>query len=316
MLYAFIRRCVPRLVRDLICGIRGHRASHGEYPRLVRPRTFNERILRRKVFDSRPILTQLTDKYAVRQYVTQRLGPEILPRLYCVTSNPLAIPFADLPRRFVVKPTHGCGWVRVVLDKSALDVDELLNTCNRWLTSNYYNRTRERQYRKIQPRIMVEEFIDDGSGAAPMDYKFFTFHGKVHLIQIDGSRFTQHRCALYDRHWRDTGARVELAQFDGPVPEPPNLQLMLQIAETLGADLDFVRVDLYDVGNRIYFGEMTSTPGGGFVRFSPQAMDEHLGRLWGTGPTSVEQRRSTGASANERAGDELLAPVSRAGRGT
>jgi hypothetical protein len=322
MLKAIARKCVPRIVRDLISGIRGHRTSHGEYPRLVRPRTFNERILRRKVFDGRPILTQLADKYAVRHYVAQRLGPEILPRVYCVTSDPAAIPFADLPRRFVVKPTHGSGWVRVILDKAALDVEELLNTCNLWLATNYYDRSRERQYREITPRIMVEEFIDDGSGAAPMDYKFFTFHGKVHLIQIDGSRFTHHRCALYDRHWRDTGARVQLERFDGPVREPPNLELMLQTAETLGADLDFVRVDLYDVGNRIYFGEMTTTPGGGFARFDPQAMDEHLGRLWGGGLTLLKKPQSTGRSAAQQAvtvrssGNERLAPVGRGDRGT
>src|SRR3954468_23432746 len=124
MLKAMVRKCIPRLVRDLISGIREQRASHGEYPRVLRPRTFNERILRRKVFDGRPILTQLADKYAVRSYVAQRLGLEILPKVYCVTSDPAAIPFAELPSRFVVKPTHGSGWVRLVLDKTALDVDE------------------------------------------------------------------------------------------------------------------------------------------------------------------------------------------------
>jgi hypothetical protein len=176
-------------MRDLIFGVRAHRLAHGHYPRLLRPRTFNERILRRKVFDSRIILTQLADKFAVRQYVTQRLGPEILPRVYCVTRDPAAIPFADLPRRFVVKPTHGSGWVHIVLDPAVLDVRELVKTCNRWLAGSYYRRTREGQYRQITPRIMVEEFIDDGSGSAPMDYKFWPFHGKVQLIQIDGFRF-------------------------------------------------------------------------------------------------------------------------------
>src|SRR5690242_16973986 len=102
MLKAIARKYAPRLVRDLIFGIRAHRAAHGAYPRWLRPRTFNERILRRKVFDRRPILTQLTDKYAVRDYVAERLGAEILPKLYCVTSEPAAIPFADLPERFVV----------------------------------------------------------------------------------------------------------------------------------------------------------------------------------------------------------------------
>jgi len=96
---------------------------------------------------------------------------------------------------------------------------------------------------------------------------------------------------------------------------------MLKTAETLGADLDFVRVDLYDVGNRIYFGEMTSTPGGGFARFDPQAMDEHLGRLWGGGLTLLKKPRSIGRSAAQQAetvrssGNERLAPVGRADRG-
>jgi hypothetical protein len=97
------------------------------------------------------------------------------------------------------------------------------------------------------------------------------------------------------------------------VREPPNLELMLQTAEALGADLDFVRVDLYDVGNRIYFGEMTSTPGGGFVRFDPQAMDEHLGQLWGCGLTSLKnQRRIERRAAAQQAGNEPIAAVGRA----
>jgi hypothetical protein len=298
MLKAIARKYAPRVVRDLIFGIRAHHAAHGTYPRWVRPLTFNERILHRKVFDRRPILTQLTDKYAVRHYVAERLGPEILPELYCVTSNPATIPFAELPQRFVVKPTHGSGWVRIVSDKATLDVQELVNTCNRWLASSYYERTRERQYRDITPRIVVEEFIDDGSGSAPVDYKFFTFHGKAHLIQIDGSRFTRHRCSLYDPDWRDTGARVELEPFDRPVPEPRNLGLMLQTAERLAADLDFVRVDLYDTGSRIYFGEMTTAPGGGLAHFEPAEMDEHLGRLWGRKPLPVSEETPSGACSS------------------
>ncbi|MFL6603849.1 MAG: ATP-grasp fold amidoligase family protein [Steroidobacteraceae bacterium] len=280
MLRAIARKYLPRLVRDLIIGIRMHRAAHGEYPRLLLPRTFNERVLRRKVFDRRPILAQFADKCAVRQYVAQRLTSDILPKVYCVTDNPAAIPFARLPQRFVVKPTHGSGWVRVVLDKEALDVEELINACNQWLATNYYDFMHEQQYRRIPRRIMVEEFIDDGSGSAPTDYKFYVFHGNVHMIQIDGSRFTRHQCALYDRHWRDTGVGVQLDRFSNPVREPVNLRLMLETAEELGAGMDFVRVDLYDIGTRIYFGEMTGTPGAGLARFQPPEMDEYLGQLW------------------------------------
>ena len=294
MLKRIARKYVPCVVRDLVSAIRMHRATHGEYPRLIRPRTVNERLLRRKLFDRRPLLSQLTDKYSVRHYVAQRVGPDILPKLHCVSVDPAAIPFADLPARFVVKATHGSGWVRVVLDKTTLDVGELVSTCNRWLAMNYYSLLRERQYRRIAPRIIVEEFIDDGTGSAPVDYKFWTFHGKVHLIQIDGMRFIDHRCAFYDRHWRDTGTRFQIPPFDGPVQRPENLDLMVQTAEKLAADLDFVRVDLYDIGSRIYFGEMTFTPGAGLARIEPRTMDEHLGELWGTPGGSPGQRARRG----------------------
>ena len=135
-----------------------------------------------------------------------------------------------------------------------------------------------------------------GPGPLPWTTSSLHFHGKVHLIQIDGSRFTHHRCALYDRHWQDTGARVQLERFDGPVREPPNLELMLQTAETLGADLDFVRVDLYDVGNRIYFGEMTSTPGGGFALFRPASHGRAPGPAVGRSDPSVQRFREPGVA--------------------
>jgi hypothetical protein len=226
MLRAIARKCLPRLVFDLLIGMRTHRTAHGKYPRLVRPQTFNERILRRKVFDRRPILTQLADKYAVRQYVERMSCSDILPKLLYTTDDPTTIPFAELPSRFVVKPTHGSGWVHIVLDKAALDVGELIKTCNYWLAKNYYDFAHERHYRGIPPRIMVEEFIDDDSGSAPTDYKFYVFHGSVHLIQIDGSRYSRHRCSLYDRHWRDTGARAfQLEPFESPPRPPVNLAL-------------------------------------------------------------------------------------------
>jgi hypothetical protein len=277
---SILEKCLPDEVRDLVFAVRQHRRAHGEYPRILRPRTFNEKILRRKVFDRRPILTTFADKYAVREYVAQRIGPQILPNVYWLTTDPATIPFNTLPQRFVVKPTHGSGWVRVVLNKDALDRQELIGTCGKWLASSYYECLREHEYKDIPRRIMIEEFVDDGSGCAPKDYKFFTFNGKVHLIQVDGERFSGHRRSLYDRDWRDTLVQYGHEPIVTPVPRPRNLELMLRTAERLSNNLDFVRVDLYDVGRRIYFGEMTSTPGCGVERFEPRSMDECLGKLW------------------------------------
>jgi glutathione synthase/RimK-type ligase-like ATP-grasp enzyme len=270
----------PDEVRDLVRAVRLHRTAHGQYPRLWRPRTFNEWIARRKVFDRRPLFRTFADKYAVRQFVARHQLQDILPELYCIEARPEHINFDFLPQRFVVKPTHGSGWVRVVHDKDSLDRAELLRTCQKWLDSDFYAFLREPQYKGVPRRIMIEEFIDDGSGESPRDYKFFVFNGRVQLIQIDGDRFAGHRRSLYTRDWRDTGVRFHYERIEAPVPKPPHHELMVQIAEQLSEGLDFIRVDLYDTDHQVYFGEMTATPGCGLDRFEPAAMDEKLGDLW------------------------------------
>jgi hypothetical protein len=275
-----IKAILPPVVTDLVSASIAHYLVHGEYPRLLFPRTFNEMILRRKVFDRRPLLTTFADKLAVREYVADKLGPHVLPRVYLVTNDPARIDFDRLPDRFVVKASHGSGWVRIVWDQSTLDRAELIATCKRWLAMNYYDKLRERAYRNVCPRIMIEEFLDDGSGGAPNDYKFFVFGGEVALIHIVGDRFGARRQSYYDSSWLDTGLKVEHARFEQALPKPSNFESMIGIARQLGADIDFVRVDLYDVGTQVYFGELTSTPGCGLSPFEPRSMDEKLGQKW------------------------------------
>ncbi len=111
----------------------------------------NEKVLHRNPFDRRAVLTQLADKAAVRSYVERRLGPQFLPKLYHLTSRPDTIPFDELPDRFVVKPTHGSGWVQLVTDKCTLDRAALIETCCDWLKRSYYKEGREIVYKNIKP---------------------------------------------------------------------------------------------------------------------------------------------------------------------
>jgi len=301
MLKHRLKSYLPNEVRDLIFAIRMHKNAHGRYPRLLRPRTFNECIVRRKLFVREPLFRIFADKYAVRQYVASKVSPDILPKLYCVESDPQQIRFDALPSRFVVKPTHGSGWVRVIHDRDALDRTELIRTCQKWLAIDYYNVLREPQYKEIPRRIMIEEFIDDGSGSSPRDYKFFVFSGRVQHIQIDGDRFTGHRRLLYTRNWQDTGVRFHYDRIETPLTKPPHLDLMLRMAEALSGGLDFIRVDLYDTERQVYFGEMTATPGCGAELFDPLAMDEHLGKLWRQGSRWLGARRRIPKSLVEMA---------------
>ena len=255
--------------------IRGHRRHFGVYPNLIRPRTFDEKVLHRIVFDRRPILTALQDKYAARYYVREKLGEHVLSRLYWVTKMPADIPFDTLPNRFVVKASHGSEWVYFVPDKKSMKGQELIETCTYWLRQNYYSASREWAYKGIEPRIMVEEFISDGTGLTPMDYKFHVFSGPVHMIQVEAGRFVDHQRDLYTRSWD----RLEVAtQYKpiGGVSRPPHLSEMIAYAERLGEGLDFLRVDLYDAG-KVYFGELTVYPGGGHEKFVPEVWNHYLG---------------------------------------
>lgn len=269
--------------------MRRHKRAFGTYPNLIRPKTFNEKLLHRLLFDRRRILTDLQDKFAVRHYVTERIGEHVLPTLYWVTKNPVDIPFDDLPDKFVVKATHGCGWNYLVPDKASLNRQDLVDKCAAWLSWNYYYRTRGREwaYKDIEPRIIVEEFISDDTGLAPRNYKIYVFYGQVHMIRVITKKFVPGPTRLpaldlrddcYAPSWDLLDIKTQFKPIGRPVPRPPHLAEMIRCAEMLGDGLDFVRTDFYD-GQKMYFGEMAVYPGGGFEFYDPK-WNRHFGRLW------------------------------------
>ena len=271
---------MPDAIIDFVFAVRMHKERHGVFPKIIKPETFSEKVLRRKLFDRRKILTQFADKYRVREYVENRLGTEILPKLYFVTTNPADIPFDELPNKFVVKPSHGSGWVSVVADKSKLNKADVIKRCISWLNQSYYQMNREWVYKNIEPRIIVEEFIDDGSEGTPNDYKLFVFHNKVEIIQVHIGRYTDHRANFYDRFWNQLDVKICFKNTDNVVKRPKHLEEMIRAAEILGEGIDFIRVDFYDTEEKLYFGEITNTPGAGVQCFTPPEFDRYLGGLW------------------------------------
>lgn len=280
--------------------LRDYWRAHGHLPRLRHPRSFNDKVTHRILFDRRDILTLMTDKYRVRDYVESRLGAAVLPKLYHVTSNPDTIPFADLPTRFVVKPTHGSGWVYLVPDRESLDTDDLVATCRSWLAQDFYGIYRVWPYRNVKPRIIVEEFIDDGNGNTPNDYKFFVYDGRARFIQVDKSRFDGHRRRMLATPWERLPCTYELPDIEGDVAAPKHLHEMIAAAETLGADIEFIRADFYDTGSRILFGELTTIPGAGRLLFDPPEYDLLFGTPW-TLPT----RRVGARAMHDREGSSM-----------
>jgi hypothetical protein len=229
------------------------------------------------LFGSYEKLFSLVDKYAVREYVTSRIGSQYLNELYGVFDHEFEIDFNALPKKFVLKATHGSGWNILCKDKSQFDGEAARKQLKKWLGTNYYRVCREPNYKNVPPRIICERFLEDDEQKSLLDYKFFCFNGHVQFVQVDFDRFTNHTRNMYDRNW-------DLCPFTFLYPNnplklvrPENYEEMIEVAEELAGEIPFVRVDLYNVTTKIVFGELTFTPESGFGSFNPTDGDTKLG---------------------------------------
>jgi hypothetical protein len=282
-----VRRVIRRLLRHI--GELTHDDGElvtmydalGYVPNLITPRSFNEKIVKRKLSPYPSMWIKLCDKVEVRQYVRDAVGSHLLNDVYLISDDPREVSLTKLPDRFVVKANHGSGWNLLVSDKSQTTDERLQRICQEWLAACYPGRHHERWYNGVRPKILVERFLCDATGAPPVDYKLWVFHGHVRFIQVDIDRFRNHTRTLFDRQWvrQLWGVGYPLG---GDVPAPTALEEMIAVAERLAGGIDFVRVDLYCLEEgRIVFGEMTFAPGSGWEPFLPsEKYDFQVGTFW------------------------------------
>jgi len=252
----------------------------GYWPHLRRPRSFSEKVVHRKLFETDPRYGALADKWGVRDYVRSRVGAEFLNELYCVVDDPDCLPFAYLPQRFVLKATHGSGMNLLVDDARGADIDALKRTCKEFLNRGFGAGSNEHHYAAIPRRIIAERFLSERNRRVPMNYMFFMFHGRCHAIQVHLDQPDAQINRFYDPAWSPLPFAIE-APLGPAIERPANLDAMIAVAEKLSEGLDFVRVDLYALdGRQVVFGEMTLTPEAGWGLFLPREWDFRLGALW------------------------------------
>lgn len=249
------------------------RRVFGRSLNLASPVTFNEKLHWLSRHYHHPMMTQLADKYSVRAFVEKQAGPEYLNELYGVWDDPSAIPFDRLPDAFALKVTSGSGQNILCRDRSTLDREATIRQLVKWMKRSEYWVSREWAYKHIRARVIAESLLLDERGDVPQDYKFFCFDGVPRFIQVDTGRFTDHRRDLFDLNWRKLPVTYTYPCSDAPILRPQMLDKMLDLASTLSQGFPFVRVDLYNIGDSIKFGEMTWYPGGGLERFSPHEYD-------------------------------------------
>jgi len=272
------RRLAARFVsdRDYLSSL--HRREFGRMPDLDHPRGFNEKIIVKILHDRRPYLTLFSDKLRVREHVRLNAPELSLAKLYWWSGRAADFPFDSLPVSFALKANHGSGWNTLVPHKSAVSGPALIDTAQRWLASDFTIVGREWSYRNIHRAVYAEELLRGADGMSPPDYKLFVFKGRVRVIQVDEGRFSDHTQVLYDERWNVIDGAVA-ARPGRPVPPPDALSIMIGAAEAASLGVDFVRVDLYLVGERIVFGEMRNSPNKGVSPFRPASLDALFGDL-------------------------------------
>ena len=254
------------------------RAETGYRLNLEHPRTYNEKLQWLKLYDRRPEYIVYADKYEVREYIEKTIGNQYLIPLIGKYKKTEEIPWGKLPNRFVLKCNHASGMNIICKNKCELDIASAEKKLNIWLKKNAFWSAREWCYKNIEPCIICEEFVETQDGNTPDDYKFMCFNGVPRLIQVHHDRYGDHTLDYYTPEWK----KAELQRIDAnismkEVAKPEKLDEMISIAKRLSKDMYYARIDLYYVRGRIYFGEITLYPTGGFSTFTRFEDDLLLG---------------------------------------
>lgn len=254
------------------------KAETGYQLDLEHPRTYNEKLQWLKLYDRKPEYVMYADKYKVRDYITKTIGDQYLIPLIGMYRKAEDIPWGELPNRFVLKCNHASGTNVICKNKEELDTASTEKKLNAWLKKNAFWGAREWCYKDIEPCIICEEFIETQDGNTPDDYKFMCFNGVPRLIQVHHDRYGDHTLDYYTPEWKKSELqRIDANISSKDVDRPEKLDEMLSIAKRLSKDMYYARIDLYHVNGKVYFGEITMYPTGGFSTFTRHEDDLLLG---------------------------------------
>lgn len=247
---------------------------------LIAPQRYTEKLQWFKLYYRNPVMQQCADKYRVREYVESKGLGHILNDLYAVYESPEQINLEKLPEKFVLKLSNGSSTNLLCKNKALLDPDTVKQMFRDFLRQSGASAGREWVYQGSKPVIVAEELLEDPDEAdgALRDYKILCFDGKpVYIICVAG-RYTENYCHLvYDTRWNKQEVQIGESSARGEYAKPDTLEQMLETAKILSAGLPAVRIDLYSIRGKIYFGEMTFFPWSGYMHFRPDQFDCILG---------------------------------------
>lgn len=266
----------PRILRVI------YEENTGEKLDLDNPRTYREKMQWSKLFDLSPIKTELADKIKARDWVAAKIGEEYLIPVYGIWDTFDEIDFNVLPDSFVLKSNTGSGCNIIVKDKKTFDPEKAKEKFEEFNKMNFAFRSGfELQYKDIVPKVFAEKYMESEDGQL-QDYKFLCFDGKPYYCWVDVDRFSKHRRRnVYDMNWKlQPWNQGSHGNTEYELKRPDNFEEMIEIATVLCEGFLHVRVDLYNVSGKVFFGEMTFSSSSGFNKTVPEEYDLMLGNFW------------------------------------
>ncbi len=246
------------------------------------PKTFCEKLQWLKLYNRKPEYTKMVDKYEAKKYVAEIIGEEYIIPTLGVWDSVDDIDFEALPEKFVLKTTHGGGGCGVIVcrDKSQLDITTCRNKLRSSLKQSIYKISREWPYKNVKPRIMAEQYMEDCSRNDLPDYKFFCFNGEVKALFVATDRGVvgeEVKFDFYDAEYNHLPLKNGHPNAKSPLQKPVGFEQMKELAAKLSVGFPHLRVDLFNINGKIYFGELTFFHFGGLVHFEPNEWDYTFG---------------------------------------
>lgn len=250
-----------------------YRIKTGKAINLDNPKGFNEKLNWLKINNRNPEYTTLVDKLKVRDYIEKTIGKDYLFPLIGSWKHFDDIDFDSLPDQFVLKCNHDSGSVKVITDKSTINKEELKKFFEGRLKINPFCLSREYPYRDVEPYIIAEKFMKTSDGAEDLkDYKFYCFNGEPKFLYLSEglSNHDTAKISYVTLDWKIAPfKRNDFEPFTELPENPKHLDEMIELCKKLAVDMPFVRIDLYEIDDRIYFGEFTYFPSGGYTLMDP-----------------------------------------------
>ena len=256
---------------------------------LEQPVSFTEKLTWYKLYWRNQLAQTCTDKYQVREYVTEKIGADYLIDCYGCWDSFDEIDFSKLPDQFVLKTTNGSANVVICMDKSTFDFEKAKKRLNIYSKRHFSSRTKEWNYYNLPNRIIAERLLIGEDNASLNDYKFFCFHGKPEFLLVCTERDKGLKLTFFDMDWNYIPVRCGY-DSNPKVQKPEHFAELVEVAKKLSENFPQVRVDLYDEGGKVYFGELTFYHYGVTTKFEPDEWDYTFGKYFNLTDIPESQR--------------------------